>query len=179
RGLVERGHRFATASDTEVLVHLYEEEGEECVARLRGMFAFALWDSARRTLFLGRDRLGIKPLDYADTPEGVVFGFELWSVVKSPCVSRRVDQRAVAGFLQYGYVPDPLSILEGVAKLPPGHTVMVRDGRAEAPRRYWEPTSFFRRSGREMSEEAAAERLWELLNDAVRSHLVSDVPLGA
>jgi asparagine synthase (glutamine-hydrolysing) len=180
RELVERGHRFSTASDTEVLVHLYEEEGEGCVTRLRGMFAFALWDSARRTLFLARDRLGIKPLYYADTPQGFVFGSELKSVVKSPWVSRRVDQRALAAFLRYGYVPDPLSILETVAKLPPGHTLTVRDGRPGIPRSYWEPTPFFRGPDHVAPpEEETAERLWELLKDAVRSHLVSDVPLGA
>ena len=179
RDLVERGHRFSTASDTEALVHLYEEDGEDCVQRLRGMFAFALWDSARRTLLLARDRLGIKPLYYAQTPHGFVFGSELKSLVRSPWVSRRVDQRALASFLRYGYVPDPLSILEGVSKLPPGHTLMVRDGLAGAPRRYWEPTGFFRRPGPEPPEEEAAERLWDLLGDAVRSHLVSDVPLGA
>src|SRR5262249_46988014 len=139
RDLIERGHRFNTTSDTEVLVHLYEEEGEDCVSRLRGMFAFALWDSARRTLLLARDRLGIKPLYYADTPDGFVFGSEMKAVVKSPWVGRRVDQRAIMSFLRYGYVPDPLSILEGVSKLPPGHTLTVRDGRPGVPRRYWEP----------------------------------------
>src|SRR5262245_32807141 len=179
RELVERGHRFSTSSDTEVLVHLYEDEGEECVTRLRGMFAFALWDSARRTLLLARDRLGIKPLYYADTPQGLVFGSELKTVVKSPWVPRRIDQRAVASFLQYGYVPDPLSILEGVAKLPPGHTLVVRDGRPGTPRSYWEPTPFFGSPGRAVREEEAAEQLWERLTDAGGSHLVSDVRLGA
>src|SRR5262249_32076720 len=178
RDLIERGHRFSTTSDTEVLVHLYEEEGEDCVSRLRGMFAFALWDSARRTLLLARDRLGIKPLYYADTLDGFVFGSELKAVVKSPWVGRRVDQRAVTSFLRYGYVPDPLSILEGVSKLPPGHTLTVRDGRPGSPCRYWEPTPFFR-PGHAVAEEDAAEALWELMGDAVRSHLVSDVPVGA
>jgi len=178
RDLVARGHRFSTASDTEVLVHLYEEMGEDFVTRLRGMFALALWDSSRRTLFLARDRLGIKPLYYATTPEGFVFGSELKAVVKSPWVSGRVDRRALAAFLRYGYVPDPLSILEGVTKLPPGHTLTVRDGEPGAPRAYWEPTRFFRSHGPEPPEEELGERLWALLTDAVRSHLVSDVPLG-
>lgn len=178
-GLLARGHRFATASDTEVLVHLYEEHGEACVERLRGMFAFAIWDRCRRTLLLARDRLGIKPLYYAATPHGFVFGSELKAVLQSPWVSGRVDRRALVAYLQYGYVPEPLSVLDGVAKLPPGHTLVVRDGRAGAPRAYWEPTGFFRRGTEPWQEEEAGERLWELFQDAVRSHLVSDVPVGA
>src|SRR5215468_2035090 len=96
--LQARGHRFATASDTEVIVHLWEDVGARCVERLRGMFAFAVWDAHHRTLLLARDRLGIKPLYYANTPQGLVFGSELKTVVKSPWVPRRIDQRAVASF---------------------------------------------------------------------------------
>ncbi|PYM86175.1 MAG: asparagine synthase (glutamine-hydrolyzing) [Candidatus Rokuibacteriota bacterium] len=177
--LLAKGHRFATASDTEVLVHLYEEYGEAGVERLRGMFAFAIWDHSRRTLFLARDRLGIKPLYYAETPKGFVFASELKAVVQNPWARGHVDRRALAAYLQYGYVPDPLSIVERVAKLPPGHTLTVQDGRAGVPRRYWEVTACFRNAGVPPSEEDASERLWTLLRDAVRSHLVSDVPVGA
>src|SRR5947208_13449838 len=138
--LLAKGHRFATASDTEVLVHLYEEYGEECVRRLRGMFAFAIWDRSRETLFLARDRLGIKPLYYAETPKGFVFASELKAIAQHPRVPRRVSPAGLVAYLQYGYVPEPLSILEGVRRLPSGHTLTVKDGPVGAPRRYWKST---------------------------------------
>ena len=174
-----RGHRFATASDTEVILHLYEEHGERCVEHLRGMFAFAIWDAPRRTLLLARDRLGIKPLYYAATPQGLLFGSELKALLQSPWLSRRLDPAALVAYLRHGYVPDPRSILVGVLKLPPGHTLRVEDGRAGEPRRYWQATSFFREQGWEPEEDEAAGRLWSHLEDAVRSHMVSDVPVGA
>jgi len=177
--LLGKGHRFSTASDTEVLVHLWEEHGEACVERLRGMFAFAIWDGVGRTLFLARDRLGIKPLYYAQTPRGFVFGSELKAVTRNRWIAGRPDRRAIAAYLQYGYVPDPLSIVEGVAKLPPGSTLTVREGRAGVPRRYWDVTACFRNGVSPRSEEEASEALWTLLRDAVRSHLASDVPVGA
>jgi len=177
--LLARGHHFATASDTETLVHLYEEHGADCVRHLRGMFAFALWDSRKQTLLLARDRLGIKPLYYAQTPRGVVFGSELRALIASSWVRRGVDPRGLAAYLRFGYVPDPLSILEGVAKLPPGHVLLAREGQAGAPQRYWEPTSHFRHSDEPLDEAEAGARLWALIGDAVRSHLVSDVPVGA
>ena len=177
--LVERGHRFSTKSDTEVLVHLYEQDGEACVDRLRGMFAFALWDEPRRTLLLARDRLGIKPLYYTQTPEGVVFGSELKALMQSPSVSRRVDARSLAAYLRYGYVPDPYSIFEGVYKVPPGCTVVIREGCSSAPRRYWDPGAFYREETTSVHETEASEALWERLTESVRLHLVSDVPVGA
>jgi asparagine synthase (glutamine-hydrolysing) len=177
--LISRGHRFATSSDTEVLVHLYEEYGERCVEPLRGMFAFAIWDGPRRELFLARDRLGIKPLYYAATLEGFLFGSELKALVQSPWLTPRLDRRGLASYLQYGYVPDPLSILEGVAKVPPGHTLRIRSGRPAAPRPYWEPTDHFKSGRTPANEEEAATELWERLEDAVRFHMVSDVPVGA
>ena len=177
--LAARGHRFATASDTEVLVHLYEEYGDRCVEPLRGMFAFAIWDGPRRELFLARDRLGIKPLYYAATSDGFLFGSELKALIQSPWLSPRLDRRGLASYLQHGYVPDPLSILDGVAKLPPGHTLRIRSGRPAAPRRYWQPTDHFKAGRAPASEEQAGAELWERLQDAVRYHMVSDVPVGA
>ncbi len=177
--LLARGHRFATASDTETIVHLYEEHGADCVHHLRGMFAFALWDARRRTLLLARDRLGIKPLYYAQTPHSLVFGSELKALVMSPWVRRRVDPLALTAYLRCGYVPDPLSIIKDVAKLAPGHVLLVKDGQAGTPQRYWEPTSHFRGADGALDEAEAGARLWDLLGDAVRSHLVSDVPVGA
>jgi asparagine synthase (glutamine-hydrolysing) len=179
--LQTKGHRFSTTSDTEVLVHLYEEHRERCVDRLRGMFAFAIWDRPRQALFLARDRLGIKPLYYAETPQGFVFASELKAIVRHHAISRRVSPAGLAAYLQYGYVPEPLSILEGVRRLPPGHTLTVKDGQVGSPRRYWESTSLFRNAiGLSRDDEAgAAEALWAHLESAVRSHLVSDVPVGA
>jgi asparagine synthase (glutamine-hydrolysing) len=176
--LATRGHRFATSSDTEVLVHLYEEYGERCVEPLRGMFAFALWDQRRRQLLLGRDRLGIKPLYYATTSEGLVFGSELKALVQSPWLGPRLDRRGLAAYLEYGYVPDPLSILEGVLKVPPGHTLTIRGGRPASPRRYWQTTKYFKQAA-VRDETQAAEELWARVEDAVRFHMVSDVPVGA
>ena len=177
--LRHRGHRLATASDTEVLLHLYEEHGERCVEHLRGMFAFAIWDERRRTLCLARDRFGIKPLYYAVTPQGLLFGSELKALLQSPWLSRRLDDEGLLAYLQHGYVPDPRSILEGVVKLAPGHTLLVENGRPREPKRYWHATPFFRDGGKEPEETEAAERLWSELEDAVRSHMVSDVPVGA
>ncbi len=179
RDLLARGHQFATTSDTEVILHLYEEYGEDCVDWLRGMFAFAIWEEPRQTLFLARDRLGIKPLYYAQSTSGFVFGSELKVLRQSPWVSSEVNQAALSAYLRYGYVPDPLCILHGVAKLPPGHTLTVREGRAHVPRPYWGPTRFFEGATTFTSEEEAAEALEECIRKAVRSHLVSDVPVGA
>ncbi|HVR69208.1 MAG TPA: asparagine synthetase B, partial [Vicinamibacteria bacterium] len=158
-GLLARGHTFRTASDTEVLVHLWEEDGEACVERLRGMFAFAIWDHSASTLFLARDRGGIKPLFYASTAHGVVFGSELKALTLSPWVERRIDLTAVSAYLEYGYVPDPHTILETVVKLPPGHTLTVRDGRVGAPRSFWTATPFFRGPAAARSEGAAVAAL--------------------
>src|SRR6266566_4419858 len=115
-----RGHRFRTRCDTETIVHLYEEHGDDFVVHLRGMFAIALWDDRRKRLVLARDRVGIKPLSYWVTPDGIAFCSELRSLLTLPRFPRRLDQRAIAAFLSLGYVPDPLSAFAGVAKLPPG-----------------------------------------------------------
>jgi asparagine synthase (glutamine-hydrolysing) len=177
--LIARGHRFVTSSDTEVLIHLYEEYGEWCVEPLRGMFAFAIWDGPHRELLLGRDRLGIKPLYYAATPDGFVFGSELKALIQSPWLSPRLDRRGLAAYLQYGYVPDSLSILDGVAKVPSGHTLTVRSGRPATPRRYWQATDYFKLATAPDSETQAAEDLWRKVEEAVDFHMVSDVPVGA
>ena len=179
RDLLERGHVLATTSDTEVIVHLWEEYGADCVQHLSGMFAIALWDVRSRTLFLARDRVGIKPLYYAEAPAGVVFGSELKTLLRVPEVARTVSGEAVLAYLRWGYVPDPLSILDGVKKLAPGHSLIVRDGRvAEAPRRYWDLLPFFATPSLG-SEATLIEELRWRLGESVKSHLVSDVPLGA
>ncbi|MBI2524704.1 MAG: asparagine synthase (glutamine-hydrolyzing) [Candidatus Rokubacteria bacterium] len=176
--LLDRGHSFATTSDTEVLVHLFEDRGRHCVERLRGMFAFALWDARAGRLVLARDRLGIKPLYYAETPAGLVFGSELKSILRVPGFERTVDVEALCAYLRYGYVPDPLSIFRRVRKLPPGHVLVAAPGTAPEVHAYWDPVPFFEAS-RQAPGAWRPEELRERLADSVRSHLVSDVPLGA
>ncbi|MGD2064252.1 MAG: amidotransferase 1, exosortase A system-associated [Nitrospirota bacterium] len=170
------GHRFRTRSDTEVIVHAWEEWGEACVTRFRGMFAFALWDAPRRTLFLARDRLGIKPLFHARLADGtVIFGSELKALLCHPELRRTIDPRGVEDFFAFGYVPEPRTILDGVAKLPPAHTLTVT---AEGERLacYWQ-LGF--EDERPIEEGEAMEELIARLRDAVHIRLIAEVPLGA
>jgi len=170
---------LATTSDTEVIVHLWEDYGPDCVRHLSGMFALAVWERRSRTLFLARDRMGIKPLYYAETPAGLVFGSELKALLQVPEVERRVDPHAAVAFFRWGYVPDPLAILENVHKLPPAHTLLVREGRrVSQPRRYWDLTPHFAVPHLGAPAALVEELRWRLA-DSVKSHLVSDVPLGA
>ena len=176
RDLVGRGHRFRTRSDTETIVHLYEEMGEAFVERLRGMFAIALWDVRAKRLVLARDRVGIKPLSYWVTPDGIAFCSELRSLLALDRFPRRLDDRGMAAFLSLGYVPDPLSAFAGVAKLPPGHVLTWSAERGVAVQRYWTPVVA---ETPVVDEASAVERLRELLAAAVGSHLEAEVPLGA
>jgi asparagine synthase (glutamine-hydrolysing) len=175
--LLARGHRFRTAGDTEVIIHLYEEFGEECVTRLRGMFAFAIWDSRSDSLFIARDRIGIKPVYYALDQHAFLFGSELKALLADERFweTREMDLDAVHSYLSFLSVPDPVCIYRGVRKLPAGHTLTLRDGKV-ALRRYWNVT-FQDEDG--VSEETWGERVLELMREAVRIRLVSDVPLGA
>src|SRR5271169_289821 len=134
------GHAFRTKSDTEVIVHAWEQWGEDCVQRLRGMFAFVLWDRNRETLFLARDRLGVKPLYYAPLDDGtLIFGSELKSLLTHPGFKREIDPRAVEDYLAYGYVPEPRTIFGQALKLPPGCTLALRrGGDLPQPRQYWD-----------------------------------------
>ena len=173
-----RGHRFRTRCDTEVIVHAWEEWGEACVERFRGMFAFALWDRGRETLLLARDRLGIKPLHYAPLPDGrLLFASELKALERHPALARELDPLAVEDYFAYGYVPEPRTIYRGVRKLPPGHTLLLRRGRpVPEPRPYWDVPF---RPLPPMDEGEAAEELLRRLEEAVRIRLVAEVPLGA
>ncbi len=175
RDLLARGHRLATASDTEVIVHLYEEDGAGCVRRLRGMFAFALWDATRKTLLLARDRLGIKPLYYAERPGVLAFASELRSLRHALPGAPEVDPQALEEYVTLGYVPSPRAIFAGIRKLPPAHTLEWSRGRATL-RRYW--TVRYDAGARD-DVTTAAGRLRALLDDAVRAWTVSDVPVGA
>lgn len=176
RRLEQHGHLFYTASDTEVIVHLYEEHGTRCVEHLRGMFGFALWDQKRRRLLLARDRLGIKPLYYAKLGEKVVFASELKALLQLPEVERKLNWNAV-DHLFTGLTTPPLeSIIEGIHKLDAGHILTASAAEGLRIERYWdirfEPDY-------SLSEEYCAERIRELLEESVRLHLESDVPVGA
>jgi asparagine synthase (glutamine-hydrolysing) len=175
--LVARGHRFRTASDTEIIVHGYEEWGDRCVDRFRGMFAFALWDASARRLLLARDRLGVKPLFYAELPGvGLVFGSEIKSLLEDPDVPRDWRPDAIDKYLTLLYIPAPDTIYRAVRKLPPAH-VLVADAGGIRISRYWDLA--FTGGGEERSEEACLEELDALLREAVGLRLISDVPLGA
>jgi asparagine synthase (glutamine-hydrolysing) len=176
-GLVARGHRFRTHSDTEVVVHLYEEEGEDLVRRLRGMFAFALWDGRRRQLLLARDRLGIKPLYFYRDADKLLFASEPKALLTHPGVPREVDAAALEDYLAFGMVPGRRSIFRHIQKLPPAHVLTVRAGDwGREPRRYWQLRI-------EPDETQTVERWQEALDhklrEAVRLHLIADVPVGA
>jgi asparagine synthase (glutamine-hydrolysing) len=173
--LLKLGHRFRTSSDTEAVVHAYEEWGEECVTRLNGMFAFAIWDEPRQRLMLARDRVGKKPLLYADLGDELVFGSEFSAVLAHPRVSRDPDDDALRLYLGFQCVPAPWTAFRAIRKLEPGHVLVWERGHV-ATRRYWrierEPKVTWR-------EDEARERLLALLEDAVRIRLMSEVPLGA
>jgi asparagine synthase (glutamine-hydrolysing) len=171
------GHTFRTRSDTEVIVHGWEAWGVDCVQRLRGMFAFALWDRNQETLFLARDRLGVKPLHYALLPDGwLIFGSELKSLLMHPGLKRDIDIHAVEEYFAYGYVPEPRTIFTGAKKLPPATTLLVRRGQPLAePREYWDVPFAIK----PVSEREALEELIERLHESVRLRLIAEVPLGA
>jgi asparagine synthase (glutamine-hydrolysing) len=174
--LQQRGHRFETNSDTEVLVHLYEERGEGLVHYLRGMFAFALWDARLNRGLLVRDRLGIKPLFYALVKGVLLFGSEIKSILASGFVDRELDYQALDAFMTYTYIPAPLTIYRQVRKLEPGHLLIWESGRVE-DRQYWDLD--VAQPDRDTDEEEWVERFDGAIEDAVNSHMVSDVPVGA
>src|SRR5881227_2202029 len=173
--LEKRGHRFRSASDTEILPHLYEEYGRDMVQRLNGMFAFALWDDRRRRLFIARDRFGEKPLYWGVFDRTLLFASEPKVLLAHPAVQPNLNLNALRQYLSFDYVPAPLSIYEGISKLPAAHSLTLEDGQVKVER-YWklsyqilEPVP---------SVQEAAEQLRDLLADSVRMRLVSDVPLG-
>jgi asparagine synthase (glutamine-hydrolysing) len=173
--LATRGHVFRTHSDTEVIAHLYEEVGEKCFERLRGMFAIAIWDARRKTMLLARDRVGKKPLFYAEDSEQVTFASELKALLTSPHVSREMDLTALSDYFSLGYVPAPKTIYRAVRKIPPGHyKVFSAQGSRQAA--YWD-LSFA--NTQECSEEDWCNQLRHELGEATRVRLLSDVPLGA
>ncbi|HEX5762061.1 MAG TPA: asparagine synthase (glutamine-hydrolyzing) [Solirubrobacterales bacterium] len=175
--LERAGHRFRTHSDTEVLVHLYEEHGDDFLERLRGMFAIALWDSRRRRLLLARDRFGIKPLYYRVADGELSFASELKALLEQPGFSREIDPRAVAAYLAFNSIPAPLTVFAEARKLRPGALLAWRDGEL-SERRYARPRPVPAPEVRRGPTAGLADELRETLRDSVRAHLVADVPVG-
>jgi asparagine synthase (glutamine-hydrolysing) len=169
------GHKFRTDSDTETIIHLYEEEGPACFSHLNGMFAIALWDANRRRLVLGRDRLGKKPLVYRHEAGRLIFASELKSLLQVPGLPREIDPAAIDEYLTYQYIPHPKTIFRGFRKLPPGHYAVYQDDRLEI-HPFWQPDFTHERR---LSKQDAAHELREILSSAVRIRMRSDVPLGA
>ncbi len=176
RAELESRHRFRSQGDAEAILHLYEERGEELLAALDGMFAFALWDARRRRLLLARDRSGKKPLFYYDSPSLFAFASEVKALLAHPQLPHQRDVDAIPLFLTYGYVPAPGTFYRGIRSLPPGHSMVVSEAETQAPRPYW--TVRFR-DGEVADDRDAEERLRVLLRSAVARRLISDVPLGA
>jgi asparagine synthase (glutamine-hydrolysing) len=173
--LKKHGHVFYTFSDTEVIIHLYEEFGEDCVKYLRGMFAFALWDQKNQILFLARDRLGIKPLHYQDNGKRLIFGSEIKSILSYPDLPREVHSSSLKDYIALGYVPDPYTMFESINKLPPGHLIICKKGNMVV--KQYRDLEF--KIGRSQPEEYYIERILDILNESVKIRLMSEVPLGA
>ena len=178
RDLLARGHRFATNSDTETLVHLYEEQGAEGLRRLRGMFAYAIWDASRRRIFLARDRFGKKPLYYAVLPEGIYFGSEL-KCLHAAGVPSEIDAEALRLFFQFTYIPEPLSCFRAVRKLPAGSWLTYDADGTVRQGRYWQFPAPVAETPVEFSEANTCARLREKFDESVRIRMMADVPLGA
>ncbi len=175
--LTAKGHIFRSRSDTEVIVHLYEEMGDDCVSRLNGMFAFAIWDSVRRRVFIARDRLGIKPLFYAYEPGvGLYFGSEIKALLESP-IPRKPDYQALYDYLSLMYVPTPATAFEAIKKLPPGYTLACGP-EGLTIRQYWD-IPLPREGEEDSSSRAYEEEILHLVETAVRRQMISDVPIGA
>ncbi len=173
--LEEKGHRFSTRSDTEAIIHAYEEYGDSCVEKLRGMFAIALWDTKKKSLFLARDRFGKKPLYYTYVNGVFLFGSEIKSILLHAGVKRQLNYEALDKYLTFRYVPGSITMFKNIYKLPPGHILNYSNGKAKI-RKYW---SLSLDKFDNMSEQYYSEKLFEMLKEAVKIRLMSEVPLGA
>lgn len=172
--LEKKGHVFKTRSDTEAIVHLYEEYGDDCVKKLRGMFCFAIFDRRQQRIFVARDRVGIKPLYYWTKGETLIFASEIKGILEFSEVQRIPNMVAMDSYLSFRYVPGPQTLFQGIYKLPAGHTMSWKDG-SLAIKRYWQPNF---KSAANISDSEYQERFDQLMEDAITSHLLSDVPLG-
>ena len=173
--LIERGHRFKTKTDTEVILHAFEEFGVDCVQRLRGMFAFAIWNTRDRSLFLARDRFGQKPLFFRHDSDRLIFGSEIKAILAVEDVPRVLNKTSLHHYLSLRFVPTPDTMFEGIHSLPPAHTMTFRDGRV-SQQRYW---TLDYRDKFHKSERTVVAELTDLIDETVGCHLVSDVPVGA
>ena len=173
--LLDKGHCFTTNSDTETILHAYEEWGVECLKRLTGMFAFCIWDQSNETLFLARDRVGEKPLFYSQQGRTFVFASEMKSILADPALDRAIDDEALASYFIFGYVPNPLTIYKSIRKLPPGHYAVLKNGQLSV-RQYWDVV--FEPNYRKKENDFIGE-IMDLLRGAVKQQLISEVPLGA
>ncbi len=171
--LRSKGHVFKTQTDTEIIVHLYEEYGSSCVERLRGMFAFAIWDERQDTLLLARDRVGIKPLYYWLTGRGIVFGSEVKAILADPEVSAEVVPEMIDRFLAFYYVPGEETLFRNIHKLAPGSFMLVKDGKVQI-KQYWD----LQFKPVDQTVEQAEEKVLALLDESVRLHMIADVPVG-
>ena len=179
-GLEAKGHRYRTRSDTETIVHLYEEYGRDCVKYLRGMFAFVIWDRRRRVLFAARDRLGIKPLYYRWDGKTFLFGSEIKAILAYPGITAELNSSTLAEYLAFGYVTGPETMFAGIRKLMPGHTLELSEQGEPKIDCYWDlaPTADDSLAGNERPHDYYVKTYRQLLEAAVESHLMSDVPLG-
>jgi asparagine synthase (glutamine-hydrolysing) len=177
--LIAQGHRFRTGSDTEVLLHLYEQEGEQGIAKLRGMFAYAIWDATRRELLIARDRFGKKPLYYAVRPEGLYFGSELKCLRVAGVPFDAIDREALQLYLRLTYIPDPWTAYQGIGKLEPASWLRYRADGAIQQGSYWSLPTTAERAPAGLSQEEARTRLRDSFDESVRIRMIADVPLGA
>jgi len=179
-GLEARGHRLRSRSDAEVILHLYEEYGADCVDHLRGMYAFAMWDSRRRQVLLARDRIGVKPLYYAVAAGSLLFGSEIKALLAHPAVEPRLNEAALSLYLTFAATPAPTTLFEGVQKLPPGHRLIVSaDTGEQRLERYWQPLPDPAERQQRRSPEEYVERLDVLVRESISLRMMSDVPYGA
>jgi asparagine synthase (glutamine-hydrolysing) len=177
--LQEKGHRFRSRTDTEAIVHLYEEEGPDCVRRLEGMFALAIWDSRRRQVVLARDRVGVKPLYFACRPGGLVFGSEVKALLEHPAIGRDLDEAAFYDYLTYAFTPPPATMYRGISKLAPAERLVVQANGDMERSLYWTPFSEEARTEvAGMSEAEMVDGLRDLLRESIRKRMMSDVPFG-
>jgi asparagine synthase (glutamine-hydrolysing) len=176
RELEARGHRFRTQSDTEAILHAYEEYGVECVGRLRGMFAFAIWDSRQERLFLARDHVGIKPLYWWQSAGRLLFGSEIKALFQEPSVPRRVNREGLHHYLTYLYAPAPLTMFEEIRQLPPGHRMVWQRGKLTVEEYWAGPQAMLERDA---GDPVSVDEVWDVLRESVSAHMLSDVPLGA
>lgn len=175
--LAAQGHRFSSRSDSEVLLHLYEEHGPEMLPLLNGVFAFAIYDTIKKTVFIARDHLGVKPLYIAEMSDGTAFCSELKGLLPCPHLCRELDMQAVNAHLAFIWSPSPTTMFKGVKKLPPGHACLIENGRIS---RQWQWYNLpYDGSRNDLSFSQNAEKLQELIEEAVRRQLVADVPVGA